>query len=83
MQQPVSKNVPALAVGGKLGFVKRDKGKVSANRHRLDRAQQIACVLRLDFFLASDQRYLAWPLDRADLVVDLARKQPQRKADRA
>jgi len=42
-----------------------------------------ARVLRLDPFLAGDQRDIAHALDLADAVIDLARQVAERKADRS
>ena len=83
MQQPVSEEVPALAISSELRFVERNESEICADRHRLDGTQQIARILGLDPLLAGDQRHLASTFDLADLVIDLARQQPQRKADRA
>jgi hypothetical protein len=83
VEQAVGEDVSAFAVGGELHFVDRHEGKVGMDRHRLDRAQQVARILGLDALLAGDQRDLIRPLDGADALIDLARQQPQRKADRA
>ena len=94
VEQPVGEDVPALGIGGELRLVERDESRGAAaaparlvrafspNRHRLGRAQQVAGIGGLDPLLAGDQRDLALALDRADLVVDLARQQAQREADR-
>ncbi len=83
VEQPVGEYMPALAIGGDLRLVERDEGQVAVHRHRFGGAQQPARVLGLDPFLAGDQRNAVLALDRADPVIDLARQQPQRKADRA
>ncbi len=84
VEQPVGEDVPALGIGGELRFVERDERAAAAvARHRLGGAQQVARAFGLDSLLAGDQRDVLVALERADLVVDLARQQPQREADRA
>ena len=59
------------------------KAVIEIARHRLDRRHPEARVRRLDLLFAGDERDVlrADPVD--DLVVDLARQQPQRQADHA
>ncbi len=59
------------------------KASIEIARHRLDGGNPEARVRRLDLLLAGDQRDVvgADPVD--DLVVDLARQQPQRQPDHA
>ena len=83
VQHAIGEDVPALTVGGELGFVEGDKGQIGAHRHGLDRAQQIAGGGRFDPLLSGDQRNLGGALDGTDLVIDFARQQPQRKPDHA
>ena len=83
VEQAIREQVPALAVGGQLGLVECDESEIRADRHGLCRAQQPASVRRLDPLFPGDQRNPLRPLDLADPVIDLARQQPQRKADRA
>jgi hypothetical protein len=83
MQQPVGEDMAALPVSAELGFVDPDKRQIRPDRHRFGSAQQPARVFRLDPFLAGDQRDAVLTLDRANPVVNLARKQAKRKADRA
>ena len=52
-------------------------------RHRFGGAEEIARVWRFDPLFAGDQRDLCIALDLRDPVIDLARQQAQRKADRA
>ncbi len=81
VEQPVGENVPAFAIRRELRFVERHEGATTAiARHGLRRAEEIARIGRLDPFLAGDERAGSFALDRADLVIDLARQQPQREA---
>ena len=73
----------AFPVCAQLGLIQTDKSQVGPNRHGLGRAEQPAGVFGFDPLLTGDQRDPVSPLDRADPVVDFARQQPQRKADRA
>ena len=59
------------------------KRHIEVARHGLDGRHPEARIGRLDLLLAGDQRDVlgADPLD--DLVVDLARQQPQRQPDHA
>ena len=81
VQQPVGEDVAALGIGGELDLVDREEIDVDVARHRLDRRDPVAGTLRLDLFLARDQRNVAGADAGDDLVVDFAREQPQRQAD--
>ena len=73
----------ALQIGGELDLIDRHERHVEIARHRLDGRHPIARLGRLDLLFAGDQRHRvrADPID--DLVVDLARQQPQRQPDHA
>ena len=82
----------ALGIDAELRLVDRGEGEVALNsssyavaadRHALGGAEEIARVGRDDPLLAGQQRDLLLALHRDDAVVDLAREQPQRKADDA
>ena len=83
VEDAVGEDMPALEIGGDLDFVDGEKRHVEIARHRLDGGDPEARLLRLDLLLAGDQRdrISAGAID--DLVVDLARQQPQRQADDA
>ncbi len=84
MQQAVGEDVAALGVGGKLDLVDGEEFDVAGlARHRLDGGHPITGVLRLDLLLARDEGNLILASPNDDLVVDLARQQPQRQADHA
>ena len=70
-----------IEVGGELDLVDGDEGEVEVPRHRLDGADPIARLTRLDLLLAGDQRHRVRPDLVDDAVVDLAGEQPQRQAD--
>ena len=79
MEQPVGEDVAALAVGAELDLVHGQERGLALQRHRLDRADQVARVLSTDPLLAGDQGGGPRPLDRHHAVVDLARQQAQRE----
>ena len=81
VQQPVGEDVAALGVGGELNFVDGEKIGFDVARHGLDGRDPIAGTFRLDLLLAGDQRHAGGADARDDLVVDLAREQPQRQSD--
>ncbi len=84
VQQPVGKDMAALAIGTDLRFVKRHECRPgSVARHGFGGAAHIARILGFDPFFTRDQRDGIIALDRPDPVVDLARQQPQRKAHAA
>ena len=83
MQQAVGEYMPALAVCAQLRLVDPDKRQMRRKRHRFHRAQLPARIWGLDPLLAGDQRHILAALDRDDPFINLARKQPQRKADHA
>ena len=75
--------MPAFRIGTQLDFI--DGGKVCAHAfgHRLDRANPVFRPWRNDPFLACHQRHNGRAARHDDLVIDLARQQPQRQADNA
>ena len=83
MQDAVGEDVAALEIGRDLDFIDGEKRHVEIPRHRLDGGDPVARVLRLDLLLAGDQRDRLDARAIGDLVVDLARQQPQRQADHA
>ena len=83
MKQSVGKHMPALGIGGDLAFVDGNEAHFPLNRHRFNGTQEPARAGRHDLFLAGDQRDIGGALESADLVIDFARQQPQRKADHA
>ena len=56
VQEPMGEHVAALGVGAKLDLVDREKLDLAVERHRLDRADEIARPERDDLFFAGDQR---------------------------
>ena len=83
MQDAVGEDMAALEIGGDLDFIDGEKRDVKIARHRLDGGDPEPRLRRFDLFFAGDQRdrIRAGAVD--DLVVDLAREQPQRQADQA
>ena len=83
VEHAVGEDVAAVEVGAELHLVDGDEGEIEIARHGLDGRHPVARVRRLDLLLAGDQRDVlgADPVD--DLVVDLARQQPQRQPDHA
>ena len=83
MEQPVGEDMPALAIGRQLCFVQRDESVPSTvTRHGFGGAEEVACLRRLDPLFAGNQRDLFLALYRNHPIVNLARQQAQRKADR-
>ena len=80
-QDPVGKDVATLGIGAELRLVERNERQILVERHRFGGTQEPARVLRDDLFLAGDQRDAVLALELDDAVIDLARQQPQRKAD--
>ena len=83
VEHPVGEDMPPLRVGAQLRLVQSDEGEVALHRHALGGAQEPARVTRQDLLFAGDQRHLVGALQLHHPVVDLARQQPQRKADHA
>ena len=83
MEQAVGEHMAALAIGGELNLVDGDEVRFELERHGLHRADIEARGGGLDLLLAGDQRDLAGGHAGDDLVVDLAREQPERQPDDA
>ena len=83
MQQPIGKDMPTLRVRRDLAFIDGDKGHILVHRHRFDGAEEVARLGRHDLLLAGDQRHRLLALERHDTLINLARQQPQWKADDA
>ncbi len=83
MEQAVGEHMPALGIRRELNLVHGDEVRFELPRHGLDRADIEARRGRLDLLLAGDERDFAWPDAGNNLVVDLARQEPERQADDA
>ena len=59
MQQAVGEDVAALGVGAELDLVDGEELDLAVERHRLDRADEIARRQRHDLLFAGDQRDVA------------------------
>ena len=84
MEQPVGEDVAALAVGGELDLVDGDeigleRRAASPRRCRHSSAGEGGLIFSSPVISAT----LAAPMRADDLVVDLARQQPERQADDA
>ncbi len=77
------KTWPRSGSAGELDFVDGQEVHVHVARHGLDGGHPVAGALGLDLLLAGDERDLVGADAGRDLVVDLARQQPQRQADHA
>ena len=73
----------ALEVGAKLDLVDGEEGDVEVARHCLDGRDPIARIGRLDLLLAGDEGNRVGAHPRCDLVVHLARQEPERQPDDA
>ncbi len=83
MEQPVGKDVTALAVGGELDLVDGDEFGFEIERHRLDGADIEAGPRRLELLFSGDERDLGCADAGHNLVVDFAGQQSERKTDDA
>ena len=83
VEHAVGEDMTTIEIGAELHLVDGEKGDVEIARHRLDGRDPVARVRRLDLFFAGDERDRIDARALRDLVVDLARKQPQRQPDDA
>ena len=83
IEHAVGEDVAAFEIGAELHLVDGEEGDVEIARHRLDGRHPVARIRRLDLLLAGDERDRLGAHARRDLVVDLARQQPQRQPDDA
>ena len=83
IEHAVGEDVAAFEVGAELNLVDGEESNIEVARHRLDGRDPIARVRRLDLLLAGDERDRVRARPRCDLVVHLARQQPQRQPDDA
>src|SRR5262249_40352552 len=81
VEHAVGEDMAALEVGGELHLVDGEKGDVEVAWHGLDGGDPIAWAGWLDLLLAGDERDRLRAHARRDLVVDLARQEPQRQPD--
>ena len=83
MQEPMGEDVATLRIGAKLDLIDGEKFDLAIERHRLDRADEVARPEWNDLFFAGDQRDLRRAARLDHPIVDLAREQPQRQPDHA
>ena len=83
VENAIGEDVAAFEIGGDLDFIDGEKRHVDVARHRFHRRHPETRPRRLDLLLAGDQRDSLGADPRGDLVVDLARQQPQRQPDDA
>ena len=83
IEDAVGEDMPAFEIGRDLDLVDGEERHVEIARHGLDGGDPVARMFRLDLLLAGDQRHRIQPRAIDDLVIDLARQQPQRQADHA
>ena len=83
VEEPVSKDVASVQIGGELNFIHRHEIKIEVARHRLHCRDVIARPFWLDLFLSGNEGdgLGASFLDHA--IEDLARKQSKRQSDHA
>ena len=81
VQDAVGEDMAAFQIRGDLDFIDREKRHVEIPRHRLHGGDPVARLRRLYLLFACDQRHGVDADAIDDLVVDLARQQPQRQAD--
>ena len=83
VEHAIGEDVAALEIGAELHLVNGQEGNVEVARHGLDGGDPIARARRLDLLLAGDEGDRICAHTRLDLVVDLARQEPQRQSDDA
>ncbi len=83
VEQTVGEDMAALGIGAELDLVDGEKRHAQVERHRLDRADEIARLGRHDLLFAGDEGGEFRALDADDLVIDLAGEEPERQADHA
>ncbi len=83
MQDAVGEDKTALQIGRDLDFIDGQERHVEIARHGFDGRDPEARLRRLDLLLAGNQRDGVWTRAIDDLVVDLARQEPQRQSDDA
>ena len=83
MDQPVGEDMAAFGIGAELDLVDAKKRHRNVDRHGFHGADEKAREFRNDAFLARDQRDIGGAFEAHDLVVDLAREQPERQSDHA
>ena len=83
MQQPIGEDVAPLAIAAKLDLVDSEEVDRTIERHRLDRADEVARVRRDDLLLAGDQRHGARAFEPHHAIIVFARQKAQRKTDHA
>jgi hypothetical protein len=81
VEEAIGEDVPALEISRDLHLIDSEERHVEIPGHRLDGRDPVARRFRLDLLLARDQRDALGPGAIGDLVVDLAREQPQRQPD--
>ena len=83
IEQTIGEDMAALGIGAELDLVDGEERRSQIERHRFDGADEIARLRRHDLLFAGDEGDSVCALDPDDLVVDLARQEPQRQADHA
>ena len=84
MQQPVGENMAAFGIGAKLDFVDRQERRAEIDAASLPRCRRNIRAPGGTIFSSPVIRAArSAPLQPHDLVIDLARQQPQRQADHA
>ena len=83
IKHAVGEDVAAFKIRAELNFIDSEEGDVEIARHRFDSRHPITRMRRLDLLLAGDKRDRLGAHACRDLVVDLARQQPERQPDDA
>ena len=83
IEHAVGEDMAAFQIGAELDFIDSKEGDVEIARHRFDSRHPITRMRRLDLLLAGDKRDRLGAYACRDLVVDLARQQPERQPDDA
>ena len=83
IEHAVGEDMAAFEIGAELHLIDGEERDVEIARHRLDGRHPVTRMRRLDLLLAGDQRDCLGAYAGRNLVVDLARQQPQRQPDDA
>ncbi len=81
MQDAVGEDMPAFQIGGDLDFIDREKRHVEIPRHGFHGGDPEPRLRRFYLFFAGNERHGSDAGAIDDLVVDLARQEPQRQPD--
>ena len=83
IEHAVGEDMAAFEIGAELDLIDSKERDVEIAWHRFDGRHPVTRMRRLDLLLAGDKRDRLGAHARRNLVVDLARQQPERQTDDA